>query len=61
MSRSKLYENGPEIVEKKYTVAHARNSQKKLVRYFRGAMCGVFRYILNYNLLLRHRRKCFGT
>ncbi len=23
MSRSKLFENGPEIVEKKYTVAHS--------------------------------------
>jgi hypothetical protein len=40
MSRSKLCENGPEIVEKKYTVAHSipdvtprRNAQKKLKKF----------------------------
>ena len=48
MSRSYLFENGPEIVEKKYTVAHSIpdvTPGKKKVRYVRGTICGVLRYI----------------
>jgi hypothetical protein len=47
MSRSKLCENGPEIVEKKYTVAHSipdvKPRKNKKVQSVRGTICGVFR------------------
>jgi hypothetical protein len=50
MSRSKLCENGPEIVEKKYTVAHripdVTPRNKKKVQSVPGTSCGVFRYII---------------
>ena len=46
MSRSKLCENGPEIVEKKYTVAPGIPdvTGKKKVRSVQCTICGVFRY-----------------
>jgi hypothetical protein len=47
MTRSKLCENGPEIVEKKYTFAHSipdvTPRKNKKVRSVRGTICGVFR------------------
>jgi hypothetical protein len=49
MPRSKLCENGPEIVEKKYTVAQnipdVTPRKNKKVRSVRGTMCGVFRFM----------------
>jgi hypothetical protein len=45
---SKLCENGPEIVEKKYTVAFSipdvTPRKNKKVRSVRDTKCGVFRY-----------------
>jgi hypothetical protein len=50
MTRSKFCENGPEIVEKKYTVAHSipdvTPRKNKKVRSVRGTICGVFRYVI---------------
>ena len=44
-----MWENGPEKVEKKNTVAHSTPDvtprKKKEVRSVRGTICGVFRYM----------------
>jgi hypothetical protein len=49
MSRSKLYENGPKIVEKKYTVAHSipdvTPRKNKKLRSVWGTICWDFRYL----------------
>jgi hypothetical protein len=56
MTWSKLCENGPEIVEKKYTVAHSipdvTPRKYKKVRSVRGTICGVFRYFLKTQKLI---------
>ncbi len=47
--------NGPEIVEKKYTVAHSTpdvTPRKKKVRYVRGIIYGVFRYLTKNDFYL---------
>jgi hypothetical protein len=67
MSRSKLCENGPEIVEKKYTAAHSIHDvtprKNKKVRYVRGTICGVFRYLLKIKPFLSNlkiiQKNCF--
>jgi hypothetical protein len=57
MSRSELYENAPEIVEKKYTVAHSipdvtpRKNKKVRSRpgyYMRGSSGIPKKFVLNY-------------
>jgi hypothetical protein len=67
MSRSKLCENGPEIVEKKYNVAHSIHyvtpRNKKKVRSVRGTLGGVFRYYIKsyneVNKLVRNKKLDF--
>jgi hypothetical protein len=46
---SKLWEIGPDIVEKKYTAAHSipdvRTRKNKKVQSVLGTICGVLRYL----------------
>ena len=55
-----MWENGPEKVEKKNTVAHSTPDvtprKKKKVRYVRGTICGVFRYLKNEIFALIFRK-----
>ena len=59
---SKLCKTGPEIVEKKYNVAHSfpdvTPGKNKKVRSVRGTLFEVFRYIIVLLILKRDRDRC---